>query len=63
MPYAVTFDYRKKRYASADRFETKNKAKWLKEALAGLNPRIVPTKDLESCPVGFKKETHGRCVK
>lgn len=63
MPFAVTFDYRKKRYASADRFETKNKAKWLKEALKGLNPRIVPTKDLESCPVGFNKERNGRCVK
>ena len=63
MPYRVTFSYRKKRYASADVFETKNKAKWLKDAFSGLNPRIVPVEGAEACPRGFKKETTGRCVK
>lgn len=61
MPYRVTFTWEDSAWAS-DAFETKGQATWMKNALIGLNPRIVPVKDMKSCPRGFKK-VRGRCVK
>ena len=61
MPYRVTFKWRGKRRAS-EALDTKGKADWMKNTLVGLNPRIVPIKDMKSCPKGYKK-VRGTCFK
>lgn len=64
MPYVVTFDWKNRRFSSADHFKNKNEGKWLKEALVGQNPRYVPVDTMEACPKGFRKRPSGDgCVR
>jgi len=53
MPYVVTFTWKGKRRCT-EHIHKKGFANAMRDALVGDNPRIVPVKDMQSCPRGFE---------